>query len=132
VDHIFPQTLFSKAKLVKAGFDEEQIGALRSMAQQIPNLQLLTPAENESKGGSTPETWLTTAFPDDVERDAIRAFHHLGVVSDDMRAFESFVIARRDKLADVIRSRLGLPSMSPDAGSFSGESLEYATKREQT
>jgi hypothetical protein len=76
---------------------------------------LLTPAENESKGGGFPASWLQTTFPDPAEADAIRAFHHLGQVADDVLDFESFYLQRRNKLAAVIRLRLGVPKPVNDA-----------------
>jgi hypothetical protein len=108
VDHIFPQTLFTKAKLAKLGFSDEQIAAFRRRAQEVPNLQLLTPAENESKGGRPPVAWLESTFADEVERNAVCAFHHLGPVADDMTMFETFFDARQAKLASALRARLGI------------------------
>jgi hypothetical protein len=70
----------------------------------------MTPAENESKGGQFPATWLAVAFPEDTDRAAIRALHHLGDVDDDLENFEAFFERRREKLAAVIRTRLGVPS----------------------
>jgi hypothetical protein len=115
VDHIFPQTIFTKTKLAKLGIGTEHLSSLQRMAQQIPNLQLLTPAENESKGGQPPAAWLAAAFPNDVERNAVQAFHHLGPVLDDIESFEAFFAARQEKLAATIRSRLGVatPAVAP-------------------
>jgi hypothetical protein len=117
VDHVYPQTAFTKAKLEKLGFEADAITGLVSQAQEIPNLQLLTPPENESKGGHFPATWLTSAFPDESDRDAIRALHHLGQIDDDLATFEDFFTGRRDKLAMVIRDRLNVPAPSVVAGS---------------
>jgi uncharacterized protein with ParB-like and HNH nuclease domain len=108
VDHVFPQTLFTKTQLSKLGFDDDAVARLQLMAQQVPNLQLLTPAENESKGGQLPEAWLESAYPDPIARDAIRALHHLGDTSEGVAAFEAFFEARRVKLASAARTRLGV------------------------
>lgn len=108
VDHIYPQTAFTKAKLEKLGFALEDIAPLISMAQEMPNLQLMTPAENESKGGQFPAAWLASAFPDEGDRSAIRALHHLGEIDDDLAKFEDFSALRRAKLALVVRNRLGV------------------------
>jgi hypothetical protein len=51
VDHIFPQTAFTRSKLEKLGLHSEQVSAVLANSQELPNLQLLTPAENESKSG---------------------------------------------------------------------------------
>jgi hypothetical protein len=108
VDHIYPQTAFTKAKLEKLGFVTAQIEHLLTAAQEIPNLQLLTPAENESKGGRFPAAWLASAFPEELARGAISALHHLGDPQDDLRAFDDFFSARRQALAAVLRARLGV------------------------
>lgn len=113
VDHVYPQTVFTRAKLEKLGFPPERIAAVISMAQEIPNLQLMTPPENESKGGQFPAAWLAAAFPDENDRAAIRALHHLGDVDDNLDAFDDYFEKRREKLAAVIRSRLGVSPPTP-------------------
>jgi uncharacterized protein with ParB-like and HNH nuclease domain len=108
VDHIYPRTVFTRAKLQKLGFATDDIPRMIWEAQEVPNLQLLTPAENESKSGRPPGTWLSAAFPDSVDRAAIGALHHLGEVGDDLAGFDNFFQERRNKLATVIRDRLGV------------------------
>jgi hypothetical protein len=108
LDHIFPQAAFTKAKLAKLGFTPERTASILSEAQQVPNLQLLTPAENESKGGRLPRAWLIDAFPSDTDRAAVQAFHHLGDVRDEIQDVEDLWVARREKLAAVVRDRLGV------------------------
>lgn len=108
VDHIYPQTTFTKKKLEKLGFSPDDIAQLISAAQEIPNLQLLTPPENESKGGQLPASWLENAFSDESDRAAIRALHHLGTMGDNLEDLDQFFEARRLKLGAVIRTRLGL------------------------
>lgn len=108
IDHVYPQTAFTAAKLAKLGFTPEHSARLISAAQEMPNLQLLTPAENQSKGGVLPGTWLASAFPDERDQAAVRAFHHLGNASDDLRRFEDFITERRDKLAAAVRRELGV------------------------
>jgi hypothetical protein len=115
VDHVYPQTAFSPAKLAKLGFTPEQANRLISAAQEMPNLQLLTPSENESKGGTFPGSWLAGAFPGDTDRAAVRAFHHLGDAGDDFTHFEQFLAERRTKLAREIRRKLGVPEPAEEA-----------------
>jgi hypothetical protein len=109
VDHIYPQTEFTRAKLEKRGFPADAIPALISVAQEIPNLQLLTPAENESKGGRFPKVWLEVAYPDETHRAAVQAFHHFGDARQDMDGFQDFIDVRRQALATRIREQLGVP-----------------------
>ena len=103
VDHVYPQTGFTKAKLRNLGLSDEQISWFSSAAQEVPNLQLLTPAENESKGGQPPASWLASAFPNEGDRAAVRALHHLGDVGDSQETFEPFFGGRREKRGDPAR-----------------------------
>lgn len=77
-----------------------------------PNLQLLNGAENESKGGRFPAMWLESAFADPTDGAAVRALHHLGDVGNSLDGFPAFFAERRDKLAKVIRQRLGVSQPS--------------------
>jgi hypothetical protein len=104
VDHIYPRSWCTKAKVTKAGLPEE----LTWQVDELPNLQLLTPTENISKGSRAPAQWLTEAFPDEVARGAIVALHGLGNVTDDLQDFSAFVDARRSALAARLRSALGV------------------------
>jgi hypothetical protein len=108
VDHVYPQTAFTRSKLDKLGMTGEQVEWMLAASQEIPNLQLLTPADNESKGGRFPLPWFETAYPDDVTRMAIAAFHHFGEIGDSLEGFPEFFEQRRQLLAAVIRERLGV------------------------
>ena len=118
VDHIYPQAAFTRAKLEKLGCPLDDIPSLIGLAQEIPNLQLLTPAENESKGDQMPRAWLDAGYADETHRAAVQAFHHFGPINEDMNGFAEFVSVRRDALAKVIRTRLGV---SDPAGDGPGE-----------
>jgi len=115
VDHVYPQTAFTRAKLTKLGLATEQVEWMLAAAQEIPNLQLLTPGDNESKGGRFPGPWLASAYPDDGPRAAVAAFHHFGEVGDSLAGFAEFFEQRRELLAAVIRKRLGVASESEPA-----------------
>jgi hypothetical protein len=80
VDHIYPQAAFTRAKLEKLGCSLDDIPSLIGLAQEIPNLQLLTPAENESKGDRMPRAWLVAGYADETHRGAVQAFHHFGPI----------------------------------------------------
>jgi hypothetical protein len=109
VDHIYPQAAFTRAKLEKLGCPLDDIPSLIGLAQEIPNLQLLTPAENESKGDRMPRSWLDATYSDDIHRAAVEAFHHFGPVGEALDTFNEFLDVRRTALASEIRTRLGVP-----------------------
>jgi hypothetical protein len=98
------------AKLEKLGFSQETATNMISVAQEIANLQLLTPAENQSKGGRFPAEWLNSAFPSETDQGAIRALHHLGELGADLQDFDTFILQRRIRLAGLIRTNLGVPT----------------------
>ncbi len=108
VDHIYPQSAFTRAKLDKLGFPPEEIAPMIARSQEISNLQLLTPAENESKGDRFPREWLSVAFPDDTHRAAVRAFHHFGPLGEGIDGFHEFIESRSEILAGKVRAQLGV------------------------
>jgi hypothetical protein len=84
-------------------------------SREIPNLQLLTPGDNESKGGRFPGPWLEAAYPDDGARAAVAAFHRFGETGDSLERFPDFFVELRQLLAAVIRERLGVANDSTPA-----------------
>lgn len=120
VDHVYPQTAFTLLKLSKLGVSTADAASWIAAAQEIPNLQLLTPAENQSKSGSMPGTWLTKTYPEPTPQAAIRALHHLGDASDDLLQFRAFVDQRRVELAAVIRKQLGVADSAVGASGTIG------------
>ncbi|MDT8352570.1 DUF262 domain-containing protein [Roseomonas mucosa] len=64
VDHVFPISRFSRAKLLKAGFSGDQAEDLARHANQLPNLQLLDGAINNEKRAAMPGEWLAKQYPD--------------------------------------------------------------------
>jgi hypothetical protein len=117
VDHVYPRTAFTRAKLAKLGLPDEEVAWMLAASREVPNLQLLTPADNESKGGRFPAPWLESAFPDAGHRAAVAAFHHFGEIGASPESFREFFEERRKLLAGVIRERLGVTS---DVSSVSG------------
>jgi hypothetical protein len=110
VDHVYPQTAFTRAGLAKLGLSAEQVTWMIAASREIPNLQLLTPADNESKGSQFPGPWLASAYPDEGTRTAVAAFHHFNGAGGSLESFPEFFPQRRQLLAAVIRERLGVAS----------------------
>lgn len=113
VDHVYPQTAFVRTKLDKLGIYGERAEWMLAASNAIPNLQLLTPADNESKGGRFPLPWLESTYPDRGARAAICALHHFDEIGDSLESFPNFFEQRRELLAAVIRERLGVPNPEP-------------------
>lgn len=117
MDHVFPISRFTKAKLKKAGIDESQADALSDLADQLPNLQLLDGAVNNEKRAAMPAEWLSKLFPDTTTQQHYRQKHLLGEVPVDMQGFEVFFGARKE----LLRSKMLM--MLCDATSVSDTGL---------
>lgn len=105
IDHVFPKSLFSKAKLRKLGLeaDHERLDAL---ANSLPNLQLLDGTANIEKQASLPVDWMAKAFPDAATRAAYADRHLLGALPGSVPEFEAFYAIRRKALAQKLKALL--------------------------
>ena len=94
VDHFFPKSRFTPARLKSEGFSDEQVDTLREQVDSLPNLQLLRGVENQEKRSMLPAQWLAT-FESDEKRIEYVNLHLLGDVPKELSSFESFYSARR-------------------------------------
>jgi hypothetical protein len=114
IDHVFPISRFSRAKLLKAGFGEEEAEALGRHANQLPNLQLLDGAINNEKRAAMPAEWLAKQFPDAASAQHYREKHLLGELPADLTGFAGFHAKRRDWLRAALTGMLGGTAAAPD------------------
>ena len=105
VDHVFPRSRFTPAKLRDAGFSDTNADQLRDLADRLPNLQLLEGHENLQKRATLPSDWLQT-FSTPEARLNYTETHLLGDVPEDLDAFVPFCEARRKRLKLRISSLL--------------------------
>lgn len=105
VDHIFPKSRFTQAKLRKLGFSEEASDRLRDSADRLPNLQLLQGHENLRKRAMLPAEWLKSFDSEEARRHYVQV-HLLGDVPSGLDGFESFYEARREQLKTRIADLL--------------------------
>ena len=98
IDHVFPISRFTTARLRQAGVGEEQIEGFQYQAQRIANLQLLDGVENNEKRAMLPAAWLRQRFPNPSERHAHCERHLLGEVPEEMAEFDQFYQARHQRL----------------------------------
>lgn len=106
IDHVFPISRFSRARLLKAGFAEDQAGDLARHANQLPNLQLLDGAINNEKRAALPAEWLAKQYSDVASAHHYREKHLLGELPDDLQGFNSFHASRRDRLRAMLTGML--------------------------
>jgi hypothetical protein len=98
IDHVYPISLFTRAKLKKLGFDDEHIETLARHANDLPNLQLLEGPINNEKWAAMPGDWLAKHLPDPAAQLHYRSKHELGDLPADLRGFDAFHSARRERL----------------------------------
>lgn len=108
VDHFFPISLFTAKKLKKAGFSEDRVDELRTLANEISNLQLLEGHSNIEKKDKLPADWLTSQFANSKEQKHYCDKHVLGKIPLGIDGFEKFHLARRERLRTMINSVLGV------------------------
>ena len=107
IDHVFPKSCFSPARLRSGGVVEAEVSTLRDMMDCLPNLQLLGGVENQEKRSMLPAAWLST-FESDEKRVEYAALHLLGDVPTELTGFNSFYSARKQRLISSIRGLLRL------------------------
>ncbi len=98
VDHVYPISLFTRAKLRKLIFGDEAVETLIRHANELPNLQLLEGTINNEKRAAMPADWLAKHLPDRAAQLHYRTKHELGDLPVDLRRFEAFHSARRERL----------------------------------
>ena len=104
-DHIFPQSMFTPAKLEQSGLTSEKQMAYRTLFNRIGNLQLLRGDENMEKLNKPFDEWLQTRHESAKEK-------HL--IPDDpdlyrFENFEEFVSAREELIRERLRTLFATP-----------------------
>lgn len=108
VDHVFPRSRFTEARLRSAGVSDDEIGSFRSSGNRLANLQLLQGAQNYEKSDRMPADWLDQTYPGDpAGRRQYENIHRLGDVPEEMTEFRVFYDARRTRLKEEITRLLG-------------------------
>ena len=102
IDHIYPISRFTQARLSKIGFGKEDAEELERHANELPNLQLLQGEFNNEKRAALPAEWLEQHMPDPAARSQYCSNHLLGELPADLRGFDAFYAAR----LDLLRARL--------------------------
>ena len=111
VDHVFPRSLATTAKLRDHGIDEADFEELGDKIERLANLQLLQGPENIQKRAQLPGDWVRAQYPDEGARNAWLAGHDLHGLPADLVDFLPFYEGRRV----VVRNRLAnLLGASPD------------------
>tara|TARA_R110000851_G_scaffold42017_4_gene104845 strand:- start:1245 stop:2993 length:1749 start_codon:yes stop_codon:yes gene_type:complete len=109
VDHVFPISRFTMAKLRKLGFGDEEASELQELANELPNLQLLEGPMNNEKRAKLPLPWLEDTYQGDaIKRQSYVDRHLLGDLPDNIDGFREFATVRREMLLALIEKTLRL------------------------
>jgi hypothetical protein len=106
IDHVFPISHFTSARLRRAGISEPKIEELGRLANELPNLQLLEGTVNIEKRAELPATWLRVRYPTESDRDHYRSIHFLGAVPEGIEGCEEFWAGRQERLREKITAVL--------------------------
>ena len=103
VDHVFPISRFTRTRLLQAGVIEEAVTEYKTLANQLPNLQLLEGAFNNEKRAVLPAQWLQGRYQAQADRNHYCTMHLLGDIPENIAEFAAFYAARRERLKGRIR-----------------------------
>jgi len=106
IDHVFPISRFTPARLKKAGIPEENIEALAQGANELANLQLLEGAANNEKRAALPVSWLEERYSAEQERAHYKSVHLLNDMPEEISGCAAFWTKRRERLGERIASVL--------------------------
>ncbi|AEI14608.1 protein of unknown function DUF262 [Flexistipes sinusarabici DSM 4947] len=97
VDHIFPKSQFTKAKLRKKGISEDEIDTFQKYVNFLGNLQLLEATPNIEKLNKNFDLWLYETYPNENDRKDYMKKH---LIPDVDLSFENFIefFERREKM----------------------------------
>ena len=116
IDHVYPKSRFTRARLKRAGVDEDDIEHLVDWANRLPNLQLIKGVPNQEKHTTFPAAWLENAFNDKQTRRSYMKDHDLRLSDgeggwvepgNDSHSFEAFYAAREKALKSRITELIG-------------------------
>lgn len=108
LDHIYPISRFSAARLRKANVPGEEFETFAELANQLPNIQLLDGATNNEKRATMPAEWLARHLPSEEARSHYQNQHLLGELPSDIHDFPNFHSARKDQLRTHIKAALNV------------------------
>ncbi|PRQ09544.1 DUF262 domain-containing protein [Enhygromyxa salina] len=108
IDHVFPRSLLRVARLKKAEVEEAHHGEISGLKDMLPNLQLMDGSLNVQKSDKLPKTWLASVHHTDTDQGYYLAKHDLGTLPADATEFLDFFSARRERMKEKLRAKLGV------------------------
>jgi len=108
IDHIFPKSRFTKAKLVEVGVDPSDVADYEDAANRVPNLQLLVGSANIVKQAALPADWLRTHFAEEEQRSEWKFRYDAADLPDGIIDVPDFFTSRRNLMRDRLVKALGV------------------------
>jgi uncharacterized protein with ParB-like and HNH nuclease domain len=105
IDHIYPETLFKKSKLLELGItDLTRQNRYIELFNAIPNLQLIEGQQNLEKSKKIPQLWLSEDFSNDNARNEYKMRHFIPQdIELTMENFETFFSQRNQLLLEQFK-----------------------------
>jgi hypothetical protein len=126
VDHVFPRSTFTAAKLTKAGIPSDRLDEYLSSVDGLPNLQLLDGIPNIEKQDVMPGDWLRGPhFTSDDARQRYVDENDLDELPSELLGFLDFYDRRRERMGARLRALLAPPTENASVASV-GETAAAA------
>lgn len=110
IDHVFPKSKLTEARLRAAGLDSDAVDDARYYVNAIANLQLLEGPFNEAKLAKLPADWVIERFgAGSAELEHYLAVNDLDGLPSGAQEFTAFAERRRAKIRERIGSLLEVP-----------------------
>jgi len=98
VDHIFPRSVFTRAKLLKRGVSPDDVEFFGEQADQLSNLQLLEGLPNQEKSDLDFQQWLNKNHSEKGERFEYLSRNYIPDIDLSIANFREFIDRRRELL----------------------------------
>lgn len=118
-DHVFPRSRFTDKRLAEAGVPEQRWNVYQALVDTLPNLQLLSPKDNQSKSDQDFEQWLASRDDSFLQRHLIPTDRDLLK----MERFPEFLSAREALIRERFHSLFDIAATeeaSPDESEYAG------------
>ena len=106
IDHIYPKSMFTRAKLLRSGIPEEKIGFYLDNYNYLANLQLLEGTPNEEKSNKPFDEWLDETYPKGTpKRDSYLCTNYIPFDTGlDFENFEQFIEKRKALMTEAFQA----------------------------
>ena len=108
IDHIHPQSLFTRAKLRKRGVSDGEIDFFLDNVNALPNLQILEGVPNQEKGNTDFATWIGKKYVSPDSRIDYMKRHFIPDVDFSLLNFREFIEARKSLMRGELLKHLKL------------------------